>query len=271
VRPAARASSSSASLSAGSRWRSAGRGRRWRAAGVELDAVGVGGDPVGDLRVLGANPQDRPRGPPRSRCSCWPAEVATTTSSRSALLRPSEDSHQRVVVVQEGPELGGRRAAPGTRWARSRTSRPHPDPFPQVLGHVLEVDVPEPADRQLCWPSIAVDGSRPSGEHVHYVRDRGLSAPGLSAWCPRAHPGCGAPDAADRLHDSRATRSPSSTAARPTYPSCVTAWSTTPLARLRAGDPSTRVRWTLYRPSAGRRVGPWHGEDPLTLLEQVRD
>ncbi|HZG90230.1 MAG TPA: hypothetical protein VEZ42_08450 [Pseudonocardia sp.] len=57
----------------------------------------------------------------------------------------------------------------------------------------------------------------------------------------------------------------------PTYPELVTAWSTTPLARLRDADPQPGA-WTLYRPSAG---DGWEqvatGEDPLTLLEQVRD
>jgi hypothetical protein len=56
----------------------------------------------------------------------------------------------------------------------------------------------------------------------------------------------------------------------PTYPELRTAWTTTPVARLCAGDPE-EGSWTLYRPvgdEGWERVST--GTDPLALLEQVR-
>ena len=56
----------------------------------------------------------------------------------------------------------------------------------------------------------------------------------------------------------------------PTFPELGSAWSTTPLARLR-GDPESGS-WSLYRPAGEDR---WQrvatGTDPVALLEQVRD
>src|SRR5690242_17527624 len=55
----------------------------------------------------------------------------------------------------------------------------------------------------------------------------------------------------------------------PAYPELGTAWSTTPLARLRADDPEAGD-WTLYRPAGEdrwRRVTT--GADPVDLLEQA--
>lgn len=57
----------------------------------------------------------------------------------------------------------------------------------------------------------------------------------------------------------------------PTYPELGTAWSTTPLARLRGSDPESGS-WSLYRPAGEHR---WQrvatGTDPVALLDQVRD
>jgi hypothetical protein len=57
----------------------------------------------------------------------------------------------------------------------------------------------------------------------------------------------------------------------PTYPELQTAWSTTPVARLRFGDPVGRS-WSLYRPDSDdewQRVSS--GADPLALLERERE
>jgi hypothetical protein len=57
----------------------------------------------------------------------------------------------------------------------------------------------------------------------------------------------------------------------PTYPELQTAWSTTALARLRAGDPRGGS-WSLYR--AVGDDGWQHvstGPDPLALLEHERE
>lgn len=57
----------------------------------------------------------------------------------------------------------------------------------------------------------------------------------------------------------------------PAFPELGAEWSTTPLAQLRADDPDPGV-WSLYRP-----VGEdgWErataGDDPLALLDAVRD
>jgi hypothetical protein len=57
----------------------------------------------------------------------------------------------------------------------------------------------------------------------------------------------------------------------PTYPELRTAWTTTPVARLRAGDPD-EGSWTLYRPVGDDR---WRavasGRDPLALLDSASD
>lgn len=57
----------------------------------------------------------------------------------------------------------------------------------------------------------------------------------------------------------------------PAYPELNTAWSSTPLARLRYGDPAAGT-WTLYRPVGERG---WQreavGDDPLALLDAVRE
>ena len=55
----------------------------------------------------------------------------------------------------------------------------------------------------------------------------------------------------------------------PTYPELSSSWTTTPVARLRAGDPEPGS-WSLYRPSGESgwaRVAS--GADPLELLAQV--
>src|SRR4051794_24556481 len=57
----------------------------------------------------------------------------------------------------------------------------------------------------------------------------------------------------------------------PPYPALKTAWSTTPVARLRFGDPVGRS-WSLYRPDSDdewQRVSS--GADPLALLERERE
>jgi hypothetical protein len=56
----------------------------------------------------------------------------------------------------------------------------------------------------------------------------------------------------------------------PTYPELQTAWSTTPVARLRIGDPQGSS-WSLYRPAddGWRRVSS--GADPLALLQAERE
>jgi hypothetical protein len=57
----------------------------------------------------------------------------------------------------------------------------------------------------------------------------------------------------------------------PTYPELQTAWSTTPVARLRIGDP-VGGSWSLYRPDSDDR---WQrvasGANPLALLDQERE
>jgi hypothetical protein len=56
----------------------------------------------------------------------------------------------------------------------------------------------------------------------------------------------------------------------PAYPELGTAWSTTPLARLRADDPGAGD-WTLYRPAGEDRWQPvTTGTDPVDLLQQVQ-
>jgi hypothetical protein len=57
----------------------------------------------------------------------------------------------------------------------------------------------------------------------------------------------------------------------PTYPELQTAWSATPVARLRIGDP-VGGSWSLYRPDGDdgwQRVAS--GPDPLALLDRERE
>lgn len=57
----------------------------------------------------------------------------------------------------------------------------------------------------------------------------------------------------------------------PAFPELGAEWSATPIAQLRVDDPDPGV-WSLYRPVGGdgwRRATT--GEDPLALLDAVRD
>ena len=57
----------------------------------------------------------------------------------------------------------------------------------------------------------------------------------------------------------------------PTYPELHTAWSATPVARLRSGVPEPG-QWTLYRPVGDDGWQPVaSGSDPVTLLDEARD
>jgi len=56
----------------------------------------------------------------------------------------------------------------------------------------------------------------------------------------------------------------------PTFPELSSAWTTTPLARLRYRDPGPGL-WTLYRPAGEDRWEPFGrpAEDPFALLDDV--
>ncbi|MBC3194593.1 hypothetical protein H7X46_26440 [Pseudonocardia sp. C8] len=61
----------------------------------------------------------------------------------------------------------------------------------------------------------------------------------------------------------------------PSFPELGAAWSSTPLAQLRADDPDQGI-WTLYVPAAPESGARWErvtppAEDPFVLLERVAD
>jgi hypothetical protein len=56
----------------------------------------------------------------------------------------------------------------------------------------------------------------------------------------------------------------------PTYPELQTAWSATPVARLRSGDPQG-ASWALYRPDDDGWQRVASGTDPLALLQAERE
>ena len=130
----------------------------------QLDAVGVGGDPVGDLGVLCAHPQDRPVGDHAVRAVVGP-RGGDDDQLALGLGQAVVGVHQRVVVVEERPQLP-RAAGERAEHVRHEAGllRDDADPFPQVVGHVRELDMAEPAD--LVRTHAATLGAARSGRHV---------------------------------------------------------------------------------------------------------
>ena len=148
--PAARAASRcSADSRAGSVARTRARSTMARSRGGQRRGPGVGRHPVRDLRVLRADPQDRP--------VCHHAVDAVVGAGGRdddelplGLRQAALALHERVVVVEERPQLRGAtgegaehvRHEPGLLGDRL-------DALAQVVGQVCGLDVAETAHRVI--------------------------------------------------------------------------------------------------------------------------
>ena len=167
--PAARAASRcSADSRAGSVARTRARSTMARSRGGQRRGPRVGRHPVRDLRVLGADPQDRP-------VRHHAVDAVVRAGGRDddelplGLGQAALALHERVVVVEERPQLRGAtgegaehvRHEPGLLGDRL-------DPLAQVVGQVCGLDVAEAAHRVIVRTVLrhGCDVSEPRGGAV---------------------------------------------------------------------------------------------------------
>jgi hypothetical protein len=114
---------------------------------------------------------------------------------------------------------------------------------------------------------MTVDGSRPAGDHRVMPLPEPVRA-ALSRWCAAQVPA----GQRDRRQIGYVVREREVTIVDrrpPRYPELGRAWTSTPLALLRADDPEPG-RWSLYLPARDgwRRDGP-AADEPLALLRRL--
>lgn len=122
----------------------------------QLDGPGVGGDAVGELRVLAPDPKNGP-----VRDDAVDAAVCAGGGHHDELALGLAEAgvpfHHRVVVVAERTQLGGPmperkehvRHEPGLLGDR-------PDPLPQISGKLVELDDGKPAHTLSHGPTLLV-------------------------------------------------------------------------------------------------------------------